>query len=206
MFGPVLIYALVVGALAWAEYKGARSAQVWFKTLAALGFCVLAILSGALYSGYGQIILMGLWACALGDLLLLPRDKPLFFKLGMLAFALGHVFYAYGFFTQGGNVIAMAVAALIMSVVSAGFYRYVGPHLPRDMKVPVMVYTVIITFMVVFAVATKDLLLILPALMFAVSDMFVARDRFVVTEPRNALAITPLYFGAQALFALNVFG
>ena len=41
------------------------------------------------------------------------------------------------------------------------------------------------------------------AVMFAMSDVFVARDRFVTPTPLNALAITPLYFGAQALIALS---
>jgi len=44
------------------------------------------------------------------------------------------------------------------------------------------------------------------ALMFAVSDIFVARDRFVSPDPKNALAITPLYFAAQALIALSTLG
>ena len=41
------------------------------------------------------------------------------------------------------------------------------------------------------------------AIMFAISDMFVARDRFVKPDAKNAFAITPLYFGAQAIFALS---
>ena len=150
--------------------------------------------------------MMGLVACALGDVLLLPRDNPLLFKLGMLAFALGHIFYTYGFFTLGGgHTLTIVLATIIMSFISARFYKYVEGHLLEDMKIPVMVYTTIITFMVVFAVATHSYILIIPALMFSISDMFVARDRFVNTEPGNALAITPLYFGAQALFALGAF-
>jgi len=50
------------------------------------------------------------------------------------------------------------------------------------------------------------LLAMIGAVMFAVSDVFVGRDRFVSTNPKNALAITPLYFGAQALIALSMQG
>lgn len=205
MLIPVLIYVVIVAALVWAEYRSARTAQVWFKTLAALGFCLLAVLSGALYTGYGQIILMGLIACAFGDVLLLPRDKPLLFKLGMLAFALGHIFYTYAFFKEGYEIWVLIVIGVGMLITCSRIMAYLKPHLPDDMKLPVLIYMVIISAMMIFAYGTHTLFIMIPALLFAVSDMFVARDRFVVTEPRNALIITPLYFCAQALFALGVF-
>ena len=72
------------------------------------------------------------------------------------------------------------------------------------MKFLVGIYSVIIITMVVFALASQVTLAIIAAIMFAVSDMFVARDRFVKPRPKNAFTITPLYFGAQVLFALSV--
>lgn len=203
---PLLIYAGLVSALVWAEYSRTFGAQVWLKTLCALGFCLIAILSGAFYSTYGQIILLGLLSCALGDVLLLPRNKPFMFKLGMGAFALGHVFYALAFFTQTKHVLTLVISFGLMGLVGWRFWAYVKSYLPADMKIPILTYIGIITVMVVLACATHRPILIVPAIMFAVSDMFVARDRFVISEPRNALAITPLYFGAQALFALGAFG
>jgi len=42
------------------------------------------------------------------------------------------------------------------------------------------------------------------AIAFAISDVFVAKDRFKARKKWHAFIITPLYFGAQALFAYSV--
>ena len=72
---------------------------------------------------------------------------------------------------------------------------------------PVGIYTAIILMMVLNAIdlpLTRPILFaMIGAIMFAISDMFVARDRFVNRDAKNAIAITPLYFGAQALLALS---
>lgn len=203
MIIAILIYAGIVAALVRAEYGRRQSFQRVLKPLAALAFILLALLSGALYAPYGVLVLWALIFCAVGDVCLLSRTRPILFKLGMAAFALGHVLYAYAFFTAGVALNFIIVTAIIMAAVNTRVYRYVSPHLTPDMRPPVMVYSVIIAFMVIFAVATRNIWIALPAIMFAVSDLFVARDRFVKTEPLNALILTPLYFGAQALFALS---
>ncbi len=71
------------------------------------------------------------------------------------------------------------------------------------MRLPIVGYAVIIGIMVSASFLTT-LDIIIAAIMFAVSDMFVARDRFIKPSSKNALLITPLYFGAQALFAFSV--
>jgi len=70
-----------------------RRAQFFFKPLAALGFVLLALQSGALETIYGQIIIGGLVACAIGDVCLLFRNSQKLFMGGMLAFAMGHLAY-----------------------------------------------------------------------------------------------------------------
>ena len=66
------------------------------------------------------------------------------------------------------------------------------PFLKLDipMKFLVGIYSVIIVTMVVFALASQVTLAIIAAIMFAVSDMFVARDRFVKHSPKNAFTIS----------------
>jgi len=48
------------------------------------------------------------------------------------------------------------------------------------------------------------MVIIIAAIAFAVSDYFVGMDRFIDPKKYWALLITPLYFGAQALFAISV--
>lgn len=205
----LILYALLTAGLTIAEYREDRRAQYFLKPLCALGFLILALQAGALETQYGQIILIGLLACAVGDILLLSRTSEKLFTAGMIAFALGHFAYLTAFVPFEGpefGAIDWVIDGGII-VGALGFYGWLAPHLPKPMIWPVRIYTAIILFMVLNAIdlpASPPLLFaMIGAGMFAVSDMFVARDRFVAREPLNALAITPLYFGAQALFALS---
>lgn len=205
----LLIYGLFVLALLVAEYRQDRRAQIFFKPLAALGFILLALSVGALESDYGRIILGGLIACAAGDVFLLSRNSEKLFICGMAGFAIGHIAYLIGFFKLGLNSpsVMMFLGSLLPILTGIVFYRWLRPKLASTMRLPVAIYSLIIVAMVIksLSVPLSGVMALAPlaAIMFAVSDMFVARDRFVTPEPRNALAITPLYFGAQALFALS---
>ncbi len=198
----LIFYGLCVFALTGAEYKQARGAQAWLKPLAAIIFILIAIFSGALYWHYGRWILAGLFACAAGDILLLSRDSETRFQLGMAAFAIGHMLYICAFYSLSsqGNIPILAVIPLIAGAV---YFIWIKDKLPKSMQVPVALYSLVIIFMVAKSLGLKPLIIPLAAALFAISDMFVARDRFVDDNPKNALMITPLYFGAQALFALS---
>jgi len=75
------------------------------------------------------------------------------------------------------------------------------------MKMAVCGYIVIIGFMVIsaamFAYAASQWSVFLAAFLFALSDIFVAKDRFKSQENWHAFIITPMYFAAQALFAYS---
>lgn len=204
-------YILSVSALLVAELKQARFAQYYLKPVAAMGFVLLAVQNGALDTDYGLLVLTGLSACAIGDILLLSRSNQMLFKMGMSAFGTGHFFYILAanmisrpdlsiYIRIGSFLIGLAVIWLV--------FRYFKSRVPKEMVWPVGAYAIIIVLMCVYA-AQSDFVgsyaLIFPAaLLFAVSDIFVARDRFIKPDPRNAVMITPLYFAAQALFALSV--
>lgn len=195
------IYAALVLALTWAEYNRKISLQIWLKPLAAFGFILIAIFGGAIYWEFGRWVLWGLIACAIGDVLLLSRNSPLKFKLGMLAFAIGHILYALAFLRHP-EFTAVKWWMFVPVIAGLAYFTWIRPRLPKDMIIPVGVYSAIIIVMVILSLAVPVWMIPLAAIMFATSDMFVARDRFVSDQGVNALAITPLYFGAQALFAL----
>ncbi len=162
-------------------------------------------MAGAMSSTYGYKILSALMFCAAGDVLLLSRNSQTRFQLGMLAFAIGHLIYAWAFWGLAGLDISNPLAWIAI-VISGLYFAWLRPSLPKDMVWPVAIYTLIILVMMITAFGVPTWIIPLAAVLFAVSDMFVARDRFVKDDPFNALAITPLYFGAQALFALSVAG
>lgn len=85
--------------------------------------------------------------------------------------------------------------------------RWLAPRAGRLAR-PVVAYVAVISAMVAAAVAhaahTPDapgLALLGAALAFYVSDLGVARERFVVSGFVNKLVGQPLYFGAQLVFA-----
>lgn len=205
----LFLYGLVVLALLIAEYREDLRAQYFFKPLAAFGFFILALQCGALETTYGKYILVGLIACAIGDVFLLARKSQCLFTAGMAAFAIGHLVYTRAFISKVGDETSslMFGASFVVLAVATIFFIWLRPKLPRGMIIPVLLYVMIIMWMVYGSLRMnmEQSLILAPiaAIMFAISDMFVARDRFVKPDPKNALAITPLYFGAQALFALS---
>jgi len=205
------VYAAFVSALLFAELREKRSAQIVLKPLAAMGFLLLALNFGALDSSYGRYIFAGLIACAFGDVFLLSRNSKAIFRLGMLAFAIGHISYILA----AGQILRPEMSFLVFILttflglaVGWSVFGSLKKNLPKDMLWPVGVYTFIISLMLIRAFQTDmegpHLFMVAGAIFFAISDIFVARDRFVAPSPKNAWVITPLYFGAQALFALSV--
>jgi uncharacterized membrane protein YhhN len=101
-----------------------------------------------------------------------------------------------------------AVAALAVLGIGILVMRWLRPHVPPTMQIPVYAYVVVISAMVVSAVgavaATGDARIVVGALMFYVSDLAVARDRFVASGFWNGACGLPLYFGAQLVLAWSV--
>ncbi|MEP4052639.1 MAG: lysoplasmalogenase [Litorimonas sp.] len=207
---PVLtLYVCLVIGLLWAELTQKRLAQLVFKPAAALGFILIALSVGIPDGLYGQLIFLGLVACAFGDVFLLSRKSQKLFLAGMAAFAFGHFAYltAFVFLERDLPSTMDFIISGVVIFIGFGVHSWLKPHLPKPMRIPVAIYFFIILIMVINALRLPAhgplLLAMIGAVLFAVSDVFVGRDRFVRPDPKNALAITPLYFGAQALIALS---
>src|SRR5690606_15836297 len=86
-------------------------------------------------------------------------------------------------------------------------YRWLKPHLEGPMRVAVPIYIVVICGMVALAVGThvhrSGWMLLAGAFAFFVSDISVARDRFVSPGFDNRAWGLPLYYGAQLLLAAS---
>jgi uncharacterized membrane protein YhhN len=182
---------------------------VWIaKPLASLGFVAAACAAGALESSYGQTVLLGLVACALGDLLLVPRGAGAAFLAGMGSFALGHAAYAVAFARAGVDSGAAWIALAAMAAVAFATLRWLGPRLPTAMQLPIRGYVAVISLMVTLAVGASarsgEWTMATGAVLFAASDLSVARERFVRPAFPNLLWGLPLYYAAQLLLALTV--
>jgi uncharacterized membrane protein YhhN len=205
----VALAALAIPALVVSDYRQYRPGRYLFKPAAAAAFLWLALAMGATDSNYGLWILAGLLCSSMGDILLIPDSRRCFLA-GLLAFLCGHLCYAAGFLTSSYNPLWLAVNALAALTLLILSLRWLLPHLDATMRGAVALYTVVITAMLVSAGLRASqpgaLLILAGAWGFAVSDLAVARQRFVHPSRYNGLWGTPLYFLSQMLLATSVAG
>ncbi len=207
MIGPG-IATVVLGSVALlaAERTHARW-RAPAKLVASTGFVLVAV-GGGIEGSYATWILVGLGLSWIGDAALLGTSDRSFLT-GLIAFLLGHVAYVVAFAglppVPSTAAIALGVLWLGTAVVVA---RWLLPRTTPRMRRPVGAYMVVISAMVVLsggaAVATGDVRIPLGAVAFAVSDIAVARDRFVAPGFTNRLWGLPLYYLSQVLLALTV--
>jgi uncharacterized membrane protein YhhN len=199
--------ALAVAGLLVAERFGSQAGKWLTKPVASLAFIGVAIASGAAASQYGQLIMLGLALCLLGDVLLIPDHRPGIFRLGVFAFLCGHLAFAAAFLTQPLEWRSLALAAVVLAVALWRVWRWLSPSLPADMRVPVQAYFAVIASMTALACAVTGAgatpLVALGAIAFTASDISVARDRFVTPGFVNRVWGLPLYYLAQVLLALS---
>ncbi len=201
-----VLLAIALAALLWAEVKHSQLGIWLAKPIASTLFVVTALLAGALATSFGQLILLGLLFSWLGDVFLISK-RQLFFMAGLGSFLLAHVAYSGAFLLQPQAIMPLSLAAIVMVVFAVIVLRWLWPHLPPNFRPAVVAYLVAISVMVVLAsgtVAAAGVQLIVGAVLFTVSDIFVARERFVLSSVANRLWGLPLYYAAQLIFALSV--
>jgi uncharacterized membrane protein YhhN len=181
-----------------------RDAARGFKMVASTAFIVVAIVAGALDETFGAIVLVGLAFSWIGDLALTYR-KSQAFLLGLGAFLLGHIAYTGAFIVRGLSGTAAVVAVVGAVLVAAAVVPWLLPHVDDEMRYPVIAYMAVISLMIVAAAGTHgadaDWRIVIGAGLFYLSDIFVARDRFVRPGPVNRWVGLPLYYGGQLLLA-----
>jgi uncharacterized membrane protein YhhN len=207
----IVFAAALLAGLLYAEKKEVFKAKLAVKIVHSTLFILSAVSHPHPIVPYYHFILNGFIFCLGGDVFLaLPRQKM--FLYGLVSFLLGHLFYVAAFFyTAGinqGSVIGLAISAM----ASGAVFLWLRPHLGA-MKIPVIFYILVITAMVVGACSvlaagnlavSGRMLVFSGALSFYISDVFVARQRFLKTEFRNRLIGLPLYYSGQFMLAFSV--
>lgn len=198
---------LSVLALIVADRRQSPLGRALFKQGASTCFVVVAWTLGALDTVQGQWIFAGLVLGWVGDAFLLGQH-PNAFLGGLGAFLFSHGAYAVAFSLGPVSWQAVAGASVVAAVGGGVILRWLWPHLGREFKLPVLAYILTILTMCVLAAgataATGRWLLVVGAVLFVISDVAVARDRFVVPSPTNNLWGWPTYFASQLMLAWSV--
>ncbi len=219
----VLVCAAACLALVYAEYSGNDRLRTGSKFVASGAFVTLGIvLARAVPEGtaqtYARVILVGLVFGAIGDIALLGRSSRAFLG-GLVAFLIGHLAYVAAacvlvppsVWLSGDGAIALAAIPVVAGAIAL---RWLWPTL-GTMRVPVIVYVLTIVTMVVAAMAVwrahalpnpQRTWLLVGAVLFFISDIAVARDKFVAKGFANRIWGLPAYFAGQLMIAWSLSG
>ncbi|HEY5924777.1 MAG TPA: lysoplasmalogenase [Kofleriaceae bacterium] len=218
MIIATLICAIACVALVAAEYARANTARWITKPIASLAFVALgfATITGCTspipaWGEYQLYIIVGLVLGMAGDIALLGKSQGAFL-VGLTAFLLGHISYIVAFAQLAPPAAWLDLRALIPLVVGGTALRILWPRL-GEMRVPVIAYVIAIVMMMAAALAAgrvaavpydNRVLLVAGAALFFVSDLAVARDKFVGASFVNRAWGLPAYYAGQLLIAWSL--
>ena len=207
----IVMAASLLTGLLYFENKGSLKSKLSTKTLLSCLFVLAALVQSHPLPSYYYLILIGLIFCLGGDVFLaLPQARM--FLLGLVSFLIGHVFYVFSFFGVADIGQWTWIGCLIGVIISSVVFIWLRDHL-GSMMLPVIVYIVVITVMLVGAWTVLGdaklnmegrVLVFIGAMSFYFSDLFVARDRFLKSNFSNRLIGLPTYYLGQFLLAFSV--
>jgi uncharacterized membrane protein YhhN len=209
--GIVLVAMILLTALLYFEKTDRLKGKLLTKTPLSSLFIAAAVLQPHPIPSYYRIMLTGFVLCLGGDVLLaIPGQKS--FRGGLISFLMGHLFYTLGFISITGVHFRSLAATAGLMIVGFSIFRWLRPGL-GNMKIPVIAYITVISAMLMgaFTVAGDTSLsvsgrfsIVAGAGLFYLSDIFVARNRFLNESFSNRLMGLPLYYAGQFTLAFSV--
>ena len=208
MIATVVLASFMAGAvisLLHAIRIGDRTKEVMSKTAASAAFVILGLARWSAGDPIGAWLIAALVLCAAGDLCLLFERT---FDFGLISFLLGHLAYVTGF-TVALPLRDWPILMLVpMGAAGTIALRWLWPHLgPR--RTSVTAYIIAISIMVwggvsVSATGALPWTAAAGALLFYLSDVAVARQRFLREDFINRAIGLPTYYVGQLLLALTI--
>ena len=208
MIATVILASFMAGAvisLLHAIRVGDRTKEIMSKTAASAAFVILGAARWSAGDAIDSWLIAALVLCAAGDFCLLFERT---FDVGLISFLLGHLAYVAGF------ALALPLGnwplLILIPMVAAGSIalRWMWPHLGRR-RLSVTAYVVAISIMVwggasVFINGALPWTAAAGAVLFYLSDLAVARQRFVREDFINRALGLPIYYLGQLLLALTI--
>jgi uncharacterized membrane protein YhhN len=183
--------AVMVTLLVWLwQISGFRGQMIWFAV-------------GLTFSLAGDILLM------------LPKEQ---FTAGLVAFLMGQLAYLVGFTCSGLPPLNLPTVILVFLVAGTSFqiYRRIAfsqkSSETNKLKLPVFIYTVAISLMLLSALTTllrsewqpiHALAVSSGALLFCLSDTLLAFNKFVSPLPHRRVTVIVTYHLGQILITVG---
>jgi len=198
----------------YAEATGHQALQFITKPLLMPLLIVAYIVGHDRKNVYSRLIISGLFFSWMGDIFLMMQDLDgIYFILGLCCFLTTHIIYIIYFtriLPQGKSFFKQY--PLLLAVVyayGASLLYMLWPTL-GELKIPVLVYALIICTMLTMAIwqykriaFETAVLFIFGAALFVISDTFLAINKFSRPFPFAGTLIMATYVGAQVMIAMG---
>ena len=210
---PIPFLIITVTLLIRAEFhRDKRQIYLWkpLSTLLVIAVALLSLLTPGAVVAFTCWITVGLVLSLGGDIALMFDSKRAFL-IGLVLFLLAHVVYAIGLTIFNGFHSQDLIVGALLLAVGLALYAYLKPGLD-GMQGPVLLYVLVILFMVNRAISTfwgttftvtQTWLLSLGAVLFMLSDVVLAINRFRHPFAANRFGLY-LYYGGQLFIALSL--
>jgi uncharacterized membrane protein YhhN len=210
---PLLVIS--VSLLVWFEIRKNKSAIYVAKpisTILVIITCLFSLTDVGSTAAYTLLIFLGLLLSFGGDIALMFQDKPVPFRLGLVLFLLAHIVYGATFLRFSGPVAQFPLFCALFFGLGTAIYLLLLPGL-GTMKISVGLYVLIISFMAAAAVSTlfsgeitraTAILVAAGSLLFYISDVILALNRFRFPMKYNRLSLIPYYAG-QFLITVSTY-
>ena len=211
---PIPVSIVTVALLIRAGILGKQWQIYIFKpvsTLLVIAVALLSLLEPGQNNTYMAGVTTGLLLSLGGDIALMFQEKRRAFMIGLGLFLLAHIAYTVAFMLPGPGVFSARdfLSAGILLGVGVGFYLLIRPNL-GTMQGPVIAYMVVISVMVnragsalmspVYG-AGQAFMILTGAILFYISDMILAANRFWKSWKYNRISLA-FYYSGQLLIAL----
>lgn len=209
----VPIVAVAVYVLIRAVLREDDRTIYWIKptaTLLVMAVALTAIAQPDTSRSYMWAILVGLLFSLGGDVALMFTSDQAFLA-GVGSFLLAQIVYGRTFAAWGGLEGQLLVPGIIIGLVIIVFYGWLYRHL-GSMRMPVGVYAAVISFMLWMAIGLLSVsafpnvagwLVASGALLFYLSDMILAINKFAKPFPSARALNLTAYYAGQTLIALS---
>lgn len=207
-----ILLAIMVTLLIRAEFLERRRQVYLFKPISTTLLVIIILLSYFFHEGelgYKTAILVAMLFCFGGDVSLMFDSKKAFLA-GLVLFLTGHIVYAVALVYFNGFISDSIAVSGAITLVSLAIFAYLFSGL-KSMKVPVLFYVVVISFMLNSAAMTfsadyfnetQASLLFWGAALFYLSDVILAVNRFKYPFYLNRISLG-FYYGGQCMIALS---
>jgi uncharacterized membrane protein YhhN len=204
---PLVLLALLLAALA--AHPAKQSVHGWLIAALSLGLVGDVALVAERRPGRVPVTAVTISSGAGGKAPRLSTAGPQpFFLAGLLAFLIGHLCYARAMQLYGTDKLSVAfgLVLVLIALLSFGYRILAGAHSLGGSRLTgaVVLYVVALGTAVVLGVGTEQLCIAGGIVLFAISDLVLAYDRFVQARQFAPVAVVISYHLAQALLLLGL--